>query len=183
MPAKNQHQRYEDILQNIRCRRPFGSAKPEGNPRPLHDHALDLLNAFDALAQVKELQFRNILCYGLKALRGQAWSGALIWYHRKGYHGYQALRLLGVWAHYQNAELTLSIGIRQLTYRAPVYDPGVYRVAIQNTFRFYYDDDGHPPGDDDRLLFRAPFDVKKRLAQRQTLVDILQTWRQEVEAD
>ena len=65
---------------------------------------------------------------------------------------------------------------------APVYDPGVYRVAIQNNFRIYYDDDGHPPGEDDHLLYRARFIMKERLAHRQTLVDILQKWRQAIEA-
>ena len=183
MPAKNKNQRYEKILKNISNRRPFGSAKPEENPRRLHDRALDLLNAFDALAELRERKFKNILCYGPKAVRGSAWSGALIWYHRKGYHGYQALHLLGLWAHYRGTDLTLSIGMRQLSYRAPIYDPGVYRVAIQNNFKFYYDDDGNPPGDDDCLLFRARFILKERLAQRQTLVEILQTWRQGIEAD
>lgn len=79
--------------------------------------------------------------------------------------------------------MLLSIGIRQLSYRAPVYDPGVYRVAIQNNFRIYYDDDGHPPGEEDRLLFRARLNIKERLTHRQTLVEILQKWRQEIDAD
>ena len=76
----------------------------------------------------------------------------------------------------------LSIGIRPLPYRAPVYDPGVYRVAIQNNFRLYYDDDGHPPADSDRLLYRAPFKSKERLNHRQALIELLQKWRNEIEA-
>lgn len=182
MCAENKNLRYENILKNISNRRPFGSAKPDEEPRRLHDRALDLINAFDALAKLPQGEFKHILCYGPKAVRGQAWSGVVIWYHSKGYHGYQTLFLLGVWAHYRKGELRLSIGIRQLSYRAPVYDPGVYRVAIQNNFRIYYDDDGHPPGEEDRLLFRARFSMKKRLTLRQTLVETLQKWREEIDA-
>ena len=182
MSAEDKKQRYEHILNNINKCRPFGRAKPEEKPRAPHDRALDLINAFDALAELPQAEFKNILCYGPKAVRGPAWSGVVIWYHSMGYHGYQTLHLLGVWAHYRDGELRLSMGIRQLSYHAPVYDPGVYRVAIQNNFRMYYDDDGHPPGEDDHLLYRARFIMKERLAHRQTLVDILQKWRQAIEA-
>ena len=182
MSAEDKKRRYDSILRNIANRRPFGSAKPEEKPSSPHDRALDLINAFDALAELPQDEFNHILCYGPKAFRGQAWSGVVIWYHSKGYHGYQMLNLLGVWAHYCEGELVLSIGIRQLSYRAPVYDPGVYRVAIQNNFRIYYDDDGHPPGEDDRLLYRARFIMSERLSHRQALVEILQRWRQEIGA-
>ena len=182
MSREDKKQRYDSILRNIASRRPFGGAKPDENPRRLHDRALDLINAFDELAELTQAEFKHILCYGPKAFRGQAWSGVVIWYHSKGYHGYQTLNLLGVWAHYRESELRLSMGIRTLSYRAPVYDPGVYRVAIQNNFNIYYEDAGHPPGEEDRLLFRAHFDMKERLTLRQTLVELLQQWRQEIDA-
>ena len=182
MRAEDKKQRYDSILRNISNRRPFGSAKPDEKRLSPHDRILDLINAFDALAELPQAEYKHILCYGPKAVRGQAWSGVVIWYHSKGYHGYQNLHLLGVWAHYREGELLLSIGIRQLSYRAPVYDPGVYRVAIQNNFSIYYEDDGQPPGEEDRLLFRARFNIKKRLTLRQTLVKILQKWRQEIDA-
>lgn len=182
MSTEDKKQRYDSILRNIASRRPFGGAKPEEERPRLHDRALDLINAFDALAELTQAEFKHILCYGPKAVRGQAWSGVVVWYHSKGYHGYQTLNLLGVWAHYRDSELRLSMGIRKLSYRAPVYDPGVYRVAIQNNFNIYYDDDVRVPGEEDRLLFRARFDMKKRLSYRQTLVEILQKWRQEIDA-
>jgi len=105
----------------------------------------------------------------------------LLWYHSKGYHGYQTLHLLGVWAHYHASEILISIGIRSLPYRAPVYDPGVYRVAIQNNFRIYYDDDGHPPDESDRTLYRATFKSTERLIHRQTLAELLEKWRREID--
>ena len=157
MPAEDKNKRYENILKNIERRRPFGSARKEEKPQTPQERVLDLLNAFDALADLAQRDFERILCYGPQTLRGPAWSGVVIWYHRKGYHGYQTLRLFGVWAHYRDGEIMLSVGMRRLPYRAPIYDAGVYRVAIQNNFRIYYDDDGHPPEDGDRSLYRAPF--------------------------
>lgn len=182
MPAEDKNQRYENILKNIERRRPFGSARKEEKPQAPHDRALDLLNAFDALAELARQDFERILCYGPQTVRGRAWSGVVIWYHSKGYHGYQTLRLLGLWAHYREGDIMLSIGIRRLPYRAPVYDPGVYRVAIQNNFRIYYYDDGHPPADGDRLLYRAPFKLRERLEHRQALNDLLHSWKSEIAA-
>ena len=181
MPAENKHQRYENILKNIERRRPFGSARKEEKPRTPQDRVLDLLNAFDAMAELAQREFEPILCYGPQTVHGPAWSGVVIWYHSKGYHGYQTLRLLGVWAHYRAGEIMLSIGIRKLPYRAPVYDPGVYRVAIQNNFRIYYADDGHPPKDNDCTRYHAPFKLKERLDHRQALTEILQNWTSEIE--
>ena len=182
MRAEDKHQRYQNILKNIERRRPFGNARREEKPLAPHDRALDLLNAFDALAELAQRDFERILCYGPDTVRGRAWSGVVIWYHSKGYHGYQTLRLLGVWSHYSAGEIMLSIGVRRLPYRAPVYDAGVYRVAIQNNFRLYYDDVGQPPGDGDRLLYRAPFKLSERLKHRQALTDLLHSWINEIAA-
>ena len=182
MRAEDKQKRYQDILKNIERRHPFGSAREEEKPRTPHDRVLDLLNAFDTLADLAQRDYENILCYGPKTVQGAAWSGVVIWYHRKGYHGYQTLRLFGVWAQYRDGDIMLCIGIRPLAYRAPVYDPGVYRVAIQNNFRIYYDDDGHPPDDGDCLLYRAPFRASERLIHRQTLTEILQRWQKETNA-
>ncbi|MCY3864761.1 MAG: hypothetical protein OXG68_04905 [Chloroflexi bacterium] len=182
MPAEDKNQRYENILKNIERRHPFGSTRKEANLQTPQDRVLNLLNAFDALAELAQRDFERLLCYGPQTVRGRAWSGVVIWHHSKGYHGYQTLRLLGVWAHYREGEIMLSIGIRRLPYRAPVYDAGVYRVAIQNNFRLYYDDDGHPPADGDRLLYRAPFKLRERLEHRQALTDMLHSWISEIEA-
>ncbi|MDE2855094.1 MAG: hypothetical protein OXN88_13055 [Chloroflexota bacterium] len=182
MSADKKARRYADIQRRIAKRRPFGSGPQEEKPLKPADRVLDLLNAFDALAELAQRSYNSILCYGPKALHGPAWSGVVIWYHSRGYHGYQTLNLLGVWAHYQQGRITISIGIRKLPYRAPVYDPGVYRVAIQNNFRLYYEDDGLPPADRDRLLYRAPFELKKRLTHRQALSEILERWQRDIEA-
>lgn len=183
MRAQDKRQRYEDILKRIESRRPFGSRPEEEKPRAPQDQVLDLLNAYDALADLSSRDFERVLCYGPQTVRGRAWSGVVIWYHGKSYHGYQTLNLLGVWAHYRAGDIMLSIGTRALPYRAPVYDPGVYRVAIQNGFRIYYEDDGHPPDDGDQALYRSPFSFSERLLHRQALGELLQSWRGEIEAD
>ena len=181
MRADDSEKRYDDILKRIARRRPFGSDPPGDAPPKPQERALDLLNAFDRLAELAQRDFEPILCYGPQTLRAPAWSGVVVWYHRKGYHGYQTLNLLGIWAHYLDGELAITLGIRPLPYRAPVYDPGVYRVAIQNNFKLYYDDGGRPPDESDRILYQAPFELKKRLRLRQALNELLQRWRIEIE--
>lgn len=182
MPRDDNEERYDDILRRIANRSPSGSSQREARSATPHDRTLDLINAYDALARLARDEYAHYLCYGPKTFAGSAWSGVVIWYHRKGYHGYQTLYLLGVWAHYQDEDMLLSIGLRRLPYRAPVYDAGVYRVAIRNNFRIYYDDPAGPPGDDDHLLYRATFQEKERLIQRRALRDILRHWRREIAA-
>ena len=179
---KDSEERYEDILKRIAQRNPFGGRSRAVKPQTPQDHVLDLVNAYGALAAQTREDFQHILCYGPRVLRGTAWSGVLVWYHRKGYHGYQTLYLLGIWAQRREGESLLSLGIRALPYRAPVYDAGVYRVAIQNNFRIYYDDAGGPPGEEDRLLYQIVFVASDRLKQRRELGDALRRWRAEVEA-
>ena len=169
--------RYQEILRKIASRGPFGSPAPAQEPDNPLDRALNGINAFDSLARLTQRDYADIVCYGPKALRGSTWSAVVLWYQPKGYHGYQTLSLLGVWAQQQGSEMALSIGIRQLPYRAPVFDAGVYRVAIQNGFRLYYEDDGHPPGADDQLLYRAIYRQEQRLNQRQALREICCAWQ------
>ena len=92
------------------------------------------------------------------------------------------MHLLGVWAHYDQERILLSIAERQLPYRAPVYDAGVYRVAIQNNFNLYYGDASGPPGKEDRLLHRRRFEEEQRLVHRQTLKEVVAGWQRKLEA-
>ena len=97
MSAEDKKQRYEHILNNINKCRPFGRAKPEEKPRAPHDRALDLINAFDALAELPQAEFKNILCYGTQSssrtMPGQAWSsGITAW-------AITAIRLCIYWAY------------------------------------------------------------------------------------
>ena len=100
MPPAKSDRRYQDILNKIASRGPFGSKSPVDKPQTPQDSALDLINAYDSLIPLTERSYDSILCYGPKSLRRSAWSAVVIWYQKKGYHGYQTLDLLGVWAHY-----------------------------------------------------------------------------------
>ncbi len=181
--AQHNQDRYEDILKRIAERRPFGEKRREVLPQTPQERALDRINAYDCLAGLTRQVYDQWLCYGPKSLRGSAWAGVVAWAHRKGYHGYQTLTLHGVWAHYAGDDMLLSIGSRQLPYDAPVYDAGVFRVAIQNNFRIYYDDSGGPPAEGDRLHYRRAFDEEERLRLRQTLREIVKRWGREMAAD
>ena len=179
-PAKNDR-RYQDILNKIACRGPVGSKSPVDKPQTPQDSALDLINAYDSLIPLAERSYDSILCYGPNSLRRSAWSAVVIWYQNKGYHGYQTLDLLGVWAHYAGTQIMLSIGIRKLQYCAPIFDAGVYRVAIKNGFQLYYEDDGRPPEAGDSPLYHEPFKMEKRLTHRRALCEILDKWQDGIE--
>lgn len=177
--AESSEERYEDILKRIAERKPFRGQSPENQPAKPHERVLDQINAYDCLADIARRQYASWTLYGPMSLRGAAWAGLMIWAHRKGYHGYKRLSLHGVWAHYAGDQILLSIGSRQLTYNAPVYDPGVYRVAIAKNFRIYYADSGAPPAAEETVLCRVDYHDQDRLQHRQTLVDIARQWRRE----
>ncbi len=181
MNAEHDDERYEAILKQIADGRPFGSRRRKPLPPTPHERALDRINAVDALAPLARRDYRHALCYGPKSLRGPAWSAALVWYHHKGYYGYQTLYLPGVWAHYDEGRMLLSIAERQLPYRAPVYDAGVYRVAIRNNFSLYYGDPGGPPDGGDNLLHRCRFQESERLKHRRRLRKIVAGWQLKLE--
>ena len=181
MSARDNEQRYEEILKKIAGRKHFASRARDDKPRKPHDFVLDQLNAYDSLAALAEREYVHILCHGPKTVSATAWSAVLAWFHKKGYHGYKRLTLLGIWAHFAESEMVLSLGTRDLTYRAPIYDAGVYRVAIENGFQLYYGDNGHPPEENDRLLYRSLYSAKKRLIHRQALREILDVLPREID--
>ncbi len=170
--------RYQAILQRIAARRASGSARPAKKPARPPDQALNLLNAFDTWSELALHEYAGILCHGPKTLRGAAWSGVVIWYHNKGYHGYQRLRILGVWAHYVGGDLVVSVARRELPYRAPVFDPGAYRHNITSGFQLYYQDQGGPPREGAARLFQAHFTAGQRLQLRAEVQKIAEQWRQ-----
>ncbi len=182
MPAQDNEDRYEDILKRIAQRPHFGEKRQKRQAPSPHAQALELLNAFDAFAALTQRDYEHIICYGPKLLRAAAWAGVALWYQRKGYHGYRTLRLLGLWAHYQDSAMMLSLGQRQLPYRAPIYDAGIYRVAIQSDFRLYYEDAGGPPTAGAALLYQAPYKPEERLRQRRALQEILRDWAEGIDA-
>ena len=182
MSTDENQKRYDDILKRIAGRKTFGNHRQDNKAPRLQDRLLDLLNAYDAFAALTQRSYAGILCYGPKSIRGAAWSAVIIWYHPKGYYGYQKLKLLGVWAHCLNADIMLTIGIRQLPYQASIYNPESYHAAIQRGFKLYYDDNGAPPDENDSILFQARHSPKERLTHRQTLDNILLRWQRKIDS-
>lgn len=181
--SSDSERRYEDIMRQIAARKPFGKPRRDARPPTPHDRALNLVNAYDSLRQLSERRYARILCQGPKTLRGAAWSAVVIWYRVKGYHGYQRLNVLGIWARYVDGEMALCVGIRKLEYKAPIFDASVYRVAMENGFHLYYEDDGHPPDEGDEVMYQAAFDAEQRLRHRLAIRDALAKWLREIEGD
>ena len=128
-------------------------------------------------------KYQHILCYGPQVVRKSNASGVMIWYRNKGYYGYQTLHLLGIWTHNIEANIVLTISIRDLPYRAAVYSPEGYHATIQKGFKLFYEDNGQLPDEKDHILFESIYNQKERLTHRQTLLDILHQWQLDIDAD
>ena len=143
--------------------------KPPQTPvqRELH-RILDDLNAFGFLEDARNRTPPEMLCFGPKDIYGPTWSGVVIWLRPAGYHNYQTLLLLGVWAATAIDEAQILVGRRTLPFTAPFYNPEAYFHTIRRTFDIYYDGNTEPPADQDRL-HEVVYDPSQRLAIRQDI--------------
>ncbi len=179
----DKQKRYEDILKRIANRKPFGQDSVNPKPSSPRDLILDALNTYDTLDKLAQKPYDHIIVHGPKVRRFKTWSGVVIWYRNKGYTGYKVLSLFGVWVHQNNTSINLIIGIRQLPYRAAVYNAEGYFASIRNDFKLFYDDKGQPPTTDGTILFQTVYQAKERLAYRQTLSNIITQWYTDVNVD
>lgn len=182
MSADDNQQRYDDILKRIANRKPFGQPVEEKS-KSTYDLILDYLNTYDTFATLTLKSYKRILCYGPQVIRKPGWTGVISWYLNKGYHGYQKLWLLGVWAHPHNTDILVTLGRRELKYRAAVYNPEGFHASIRKDFKLFYDDDGHPPTVSGTILLQAAYKAKERLTLRQTLQSSITQWQHDMEAD
>jgi len=183
MSQDDNQQRYEDILKRIAERKSTKNNQTEQKTKSAYDLILDSLNAYDQMAKLPLKRYEHILCYGPKVIRQYSWSGVVIWYHNKGYYGYQLLHLLGVWAYQQDTDIHLIIGIRDLPYRASIHNPEGFHTSIRKGFKLFYNDNGHPPTDTENSLFKSTYNQKERLTLRQTLYNILNQWQIDIDTD
>jgi len=181
-PDDNQR-RYDDILKRIAERKSTDKNQSEQKSKSAYDMILDSLNTYDQLATLPLHDYKQILCYGPQVTRQATWSGVVIWYRNKGYYGYQMLHLLGVWVHQHETNIYLTIGIRDLPYRAAIYSAEGYHASIRNSFKLFYEDNGHPPQDGDKILFQTMYQQKERLTIRQTLLNVLHQWQIDINSD
>jgi hypothetical protein len=183
MSQDDNQQRYDDILKRIANRKVFDKSQTTQKPKSAYDLILDSLNAYDKMATLPLQDYKHILCYGPQAIRQSKESGVVIWYRNKGYHGYKTLHLLGIWAHHIETNIALTIGIRNLPYRAVIYNAEGYHASIHKGFRAFYEDDGHHPTDTDNILFQMIYQQKERLTHRQTLHKILHQWQLDINSN
>lgn len=182
MSHDDDQQRYDEILNRIANRKPFGR-QVEKQLKSAYDLILDHLNAYDTLAPISTRKYQTILCYGPQVIRKSTWSGVVAWYFNKGYYGYRNLNLFGVWVYQQDSNIHLSIGIRALPYCAAVYNPEGFHVSIRKDFKLFYEDNGHPPSETDTPLFTTIYQQKERLTLRQTLQSYINQWHLDIESD
>lgn len=156
------------IRQQIR--RPWG-AEQKLPASPLVT-LLSGLNVTEALEAGAPRYLHRYLHYGPALFSGEKWAGLLIWFREQGYHTYQELNLFGVWVVRQETQTRLLVGERHLRYSAPVYNPESYHHIIRQSFKAYYNDDGHPP-QGASIFYQALYDPARRLALRQEIADAI----------
>ncbi|MBK8027541.1 MAG: hypothetical protein IPK19_40720 [Chloroflexi bacterium] len=179
MPSRRP--RHEDLLKLIAERRQAERLAPLIARQEALAGALDALNAYDALDDVRQVRFVRDTCFGPRPYTGIApspWVGVLIWKRAPGYFGYKTLTLYGVWA--RDAEpnpeaaadspIAIAVGSKAIPYTSDFYDAEAYFKLIRAGFEDYYADDGRPPAD---LPAAFVYDRAGRLAQRKALIAML----------
>ena len=103
--------------------------------------------------------------------------GVVLWYRPPGYHHYQLLNLLGIWARGENDQIQIIVGTRALTYQGNYYNPESYFHHIRRTYETYYGKDASPPGGSGQL-YTVIYDPARRLEIRRELDSTLAQWAQ-----
>jgi hypothetical protein len=128
--------RYRDIKQRMQQKVPRPAAAK-------HDDALgqvlDDLNAWGFLADQQQAHHERINCFGPGIFRGYlpiTWAGVAIWYKPRGYYFYDTLSLIGIWTlRAAPTQVDVTLGVRQLRYALPFFNPESYYYRIQQEFR------------------------------------------------
>lgn len=149
---------------------------------PLQRQLAGVLDSLNALGFLEALRAPStLLSFGPKVARGGRWMGAVRWYRRPGYHNYQTLNLLGIWAQAAHDEekqapsVEVIVGTRTLHYNADFYNAESYFHHIQHTFETYYGNDAGPPPGAARL-YAARYDAARRLDMRRAIETALKQW-------
>lgn len=163
-------------------RRSRQPTKQRPEPNPLCARALDGLNAFDALSDIGRAHFSPRLTGGPSVYAGNqpsAWAGVLLWGRAAGYLGYKVITVIGIWAvlpaqtdAVEPVMPDILIGVKRLPFAHPFFDPEPYHRLVGRDYTLYYDDDGSPPS---QWIYRAPYVLAERLAQREAVAEALKT--------
>ena len=179
MSRSRSNRHYRDLKQRLEAQ----------TPKPLdakHDDALgkalDDLNAWGFLEAQQAAHHAKITCFGPAVFRGYLpvkWAGVAVWYKQRGYYFYDTIHLVGIWAlRRDSGEIGVVVGSRDMTYALPFFNPESYYRRIQDEFRTFYKDNGHPPPDD-ACRYVAVYDPANRLDMRRQIEDELAEWAYE----
>ncbi|MEZ4671894.1 MAG: hypothetical protein R3E39_28655 [Anaerolineae bacterium] len=191
MSADDPERRYQDILRRIEQHKQQQASAPK---QSVLAAVLDSLNAAGLLSAIKRRPPAGLSAYGPKSFTGLVatlesllavdeqdslgpfhWTGVVLWHKPKGYHHYQTMGLLGIWARETQSGIAVLVGEKALTFNAPVFNPESYYHHIKRRFDLFYEGDASPP-DAAHTLLDVRYDPADRLAQREALEATLRRW-------
>jgi len=178
MPTSHSRRRRE-LAKAVAARKRAAEWAPQRDTQNGFSRTLNLLNAYGLLEDIQQQPPAGYLAFGPKAVyapRGaDPYAGVVIWLRAAGYHNYQTLTLLGLWASGDATAPYIIAGTRTLRYNGQPYSPESYFRHLRTDFTVYYEKSAPPPSDDDQL-YTAQFDAAERLALRQSVAKILKEW-------
>lgn len=166
--------RYEEIMRRLHKRQQEAASGPH---QDVLIAVLDELNAFGFLEDYHWRHRPGIVCFGPKSFRGLGppiWVGAALWYKSSNYYEHQTLGLLGIWA-ISGAPVTVALGLKQLQFSAPYYNPEAVYHSLKRGFETYYTGDASPPPES-AWRYHTAYDPARRLGIRRELEAALETW-------
>jgi hypothetical protein len=172
--------RYQEILKRIAQQKRADKKLASPFSHPL-TKLLDELNAHDALMNTVSYDTKRTIG-GAKLVHTQAWAGYLLWYPDLGVQGYRWLTLFGVWTQQtlHQSKPHVLVGARRCPYVASVYVAEAYHKLIQQDWRPYHQDDGHPPTSHDTQLLVFEYNPQNRIQLRAEIKNAVEAWMQTI---
>lgn len=178
MPSYKSRKRRE-LAKAVAARKRALEWGPQRDAQNALSRTLNLLNAYGVLEKVQQNPPGRTLAYGPKAVtsgRDEAvYAGVVIWLRRPGYHNYDTLTLLGLWASGDVQTPHIIAGTRTLKYGGLPYNPESYFRNLSKDFSVYYGKSAPPPTEPARI-YAATYDPDKRLEMRQAIAKAITQW-------
>jgi len=179
MPSSHSRRRRE-LAKAVAARKRAAEWAPQRDTQNGFIRTLNLLNTYGVLEEIQQGPPGGFLAFGPRAVyapRGtDPYAGVVIWLRASGYHNYQRLTLLGLWACGEATAPLVIAGTRTLRYNGQPYSPESYFRHLRTDFTVYYEKSAPPPLEENRL-YTAQFDAAQRLGMRKAIAEVLKGWR------